>query len=134
MPEHPLIDRLCIEHGWPLLDTPRQVAVATTAPGVHCLFAPGAPGRSPESAGVAAMLPQLRATFAGRFDCAVVGDAMEETLRRAARGTRTPSLLFFRAGELIGAISGLRDTDDYIGRITRILTLSDATEPVGVGA
>ena len=64
--------------------------------------------------------------FQGRFDCAVVGDAIEAEVREATRVLKTPSLIFYRAGEVIGALPKVRDWDEYMARITQILTRSNA--------
>jgi hydrogenase-1 operon protein HyaE len=56
----------------------------------------------------------------------VVGDAIEADLREATRVLKTPSLIFYRAGEVIGAIPKVREWDDYMTRITQILSRSNA--------
>jgi hydrogenase-1 operon protein HyaE len=123
---HPLIDRLSAELGWPRLESHDALAAFTAREGVHVLFVPGDPARNLESADVAVILPELRMAFQGRFDCAVVGDAIEADLREATRVLKTPSLIFYRAGEVIGAIPKVREWDDYMTRITQILSRSNA--------
>ncbi|MBQ0751656.1 MAG: hydrogenase accessory protein [Roseovarius sp.] len=123
---HPLIDRLSAELGWPYLESTGDLTAFTSREGVHVLFVPGDPARNLESADVAVILPELRMAFQGRFDCAVVGDAIEAELREATRVLKTPSLLFYRAGEVIGALPKVRDWDEYMARITQILTRSNA--------
>lgn len=123
---HPLIDRLSAELGWPYLDSAEDLAAFTAREGVHALFVPGDPARNLESADVAVILPELCMAFQGRFDCAVVGDAIEADLREATRVLKTPSLIFYRAGEVIGALPKVRDWDEYMARITQILTRSNA--------
>jgi hydrogenase-1 operon protein HyaE len=121
MDDHPLIARLTDTFGWPRLGDLTQMEAFTRAPGVHVLFVPGDPARNLETADVAVILPELRMAFQGAFDCAVVGDAIEEPVRKAADVFKTPSLLFFREGALIGAIPKVRDWDDYLARIQHIL-------------
>lgn len=121
MPEHPLITRLTDELGWPRICTQDDLEAVTRAPGVHVLFVPGDAARNLETADVAVILPELRMAFQGAFDCAVVDDALEETVRKAAEVFKTPSLLFFREGALIGAIPKVRDWSDYMSRIQHIL-------------
>lgn len=123
---HPLIDRLSHDLGWPCLTDARDLAGFTAREGVHVLFLPGDPVRNLESADVAVILPELKIAFQGRFDCAVVGDAIEAELREATKVFKTPSLIFYRAGAVIGAIPKVRDWDEYMARITQILTRSDA--------
>jgi len=121
MTPHPLIARLTDDFGWPHLDTVAAMEAFTRAPGVHVLFVPGDPARNLETADVAVILPELTMAFQGAFDCAVVGDAIEEAVRKAADVYKTPSLLFFRDGAPIGAIPKVRDWADYLARIQHIL-------------
>jgi hydrogenase-1 operon protein HyaE len=118
---HPLIARLETEFGWPRLATMDEVEAFTAAPGAHCLFVPGDPARNLESADVAVILPELHMTFQRAFDCAVVDDAIEAQLREATGVLKTPSLIFFRDGQLLGGIPKVRDWDDYMARIPQIL-------------
>jgi len=122
---HPLIARLSDELGRPRLTDEAALAAFTQAPGVHVLFVPGDPARNLETADVAVILPELRMAFQGAFDCAVVDDAIEAAVRKAAEVYKTPSLLFFREGRLIGAIPKVRDWADYVDRIQRILAAPD---------
>ena len=78
---HTLIERLVTALGWPLLGDPAALAAHLAAPGTHCLFVPGDAARNLETADAAVILPELRQAFQGRFDCAVVGDAIEARLR-----------------------------------------------------
>ena len=121
MSTHPLIARLTGELGWPLLASTSEMEAFTRRPGVHVLFVPGDPARNLETGDVAVILPELKMVFQGAFDCAVVDDGIEEAVRKAADVFKTPSLLFFREGALIGAIPKVRDWDDYLARIQHIL-------------
>jgi hydrogenase-1 operon protein HyaE len=125
---HPLIDRLTGDLGWPRLASQSDVAEFTRRPGAHVVFIPGDPARNLESADVAVILPELRMAFQGRFDCAVADDAIEEWLRTDTGILKTPSLIFYRDGEMVGAIPKVRDWDDYMARVTRILSVPQAAE------
>ncbi len=125
---HPLISRLNTEFGWPNLKEMTEVVAFTDAPGVHVLFVPGDAKRNLETPDVAVILPELRMAFQGRFDCAVVDDAVEEAVRDAAKVFKTPSLIFYRDGEMIGAIPKVRDWSEYVERITQIMALPVAAE------
>ena len=121
MPDHPLITRLTDEFGWPSLADMAAVEAHVARPGVHVLFVPGDPARHLETADVAVILPELRMAFQGAFDCAVIDDAVEKPVRERAEVYKTPSLIFYRAGALIGAIPKVRDWSDYMARIQHIL-------------
>jgi hydrogenase-1 operon protein HyaE len=125
---HPLIDRLTTEFGWPVLDNENDLAEFTSRPGNHALFVPGDPKRNLESADVAVILPELKIAFQGQFDCAVVADAIETKLREDTRVLKTPSVIFYREGQMIGGIPKVRDWDDYMVRIQQILATPVAAE------
>ena len=125
---HPLIDRLTSELGWPSLTDKQSLDDFTGQDGVHALFVPGDPRRNLETADVAVILPELKQAFQGRFDCAVVGDEIETDLRQDTGILKTPSLIFYRDGQMIGGIPKVRDWDDYMARIAQILAQPVAAE------
>ncbi|MFZ7092738.1 hydrogenase accessory protein [Primorskyibacter sp. 2E233] len=120
---HPLIDRLTAEMGWPRLDSQDALKAFVAGPGAHALFVPGDPKRNLESADVAVILPELKQAFQGRFDCAVVTEAIETRLREDTGVLKTPSLIFFKDGAFLAGIPKVRDWDDYMLRIAQILAL-----------
>lgn len=125
---HPLIQRLTDEMQYPLLDNMEAVEEYVARDGCHCLFVPGDPKRNLETADAAVILPELRMTFQHVFDCAVIDDAIESTVRQTFRALKTPGLLFFqgREGQFrhLGSVEKVRDWDDYVGRLTHILGLA----------
>ncbi len=125
---HPLITRLTSEFDYPNLTTMGEVAAFTEAPGLHVIFVPGDIKRNLETPDVAVILPELRQAFQGRFDCAVADDAVEAELRATTEVHKTPSLIFFRDGKVIGGIPKVRDWSEYIERITQIIALPMAAE------
>lgn len=125
---HPLITRLISDFGYPYLSTMADVTRFVEAPGVHVIFVPGDVSRNLETPDVAVILPELRQAFQGRFDCAVVGDAIEGEVREAAKIFKTPSLIFYRDGVVIAGIPKVRDWSEYVERITQILSLPVAAE------
>ncbi len=119
---HPLIDRLTSALGWPHLTEAAARDAYLAQDGVHVLFIPGDPKRNLETADVAVILPELRQAFQNAFDCAVVGDEIETETRELTEVYKTPSLIFFRDGQQIGALPRVRDWSDYMARITHILS------------
>ncbi len=117
----PLIDRLTDELKWPLLNSMVDLDAFASAPGDHCLFVPGNPQKNLESNDAAVVLPELVLAFQGRFDCAVVGDEIEEEVRVRFDTWPTPSLIFMRDGDVLDAIPRVRDWTDYLNRIQLIL-------------
>lgn len=126
--KHPLIRRLVDELGWPLLASMEEVGDFTSPSGVHVLFVPGDPQRNLETPDVAVILPELQLAFQGRFDCAVIDDAVDEAVREATGVFKTPSLIFFRDGKQIGALPKVRDWSEYMERISQVLDLPLAAE------
>ena len=125
---HPLIARLTDEMSWPALDDWPALDSYTAQPGTHALFVPGDPKRNLETADVAVILPEIKQAFQGRFDCAVVGDDIEQKVREETKVLKTPSLIFYREGQMIGGIPRVRDWDEYMARITQILAQSATCE------
>ncbi len=121
---HPLISRLTTEIGWPSLSHIGDVTEFTGRQGVHCLFVPGDPAKNLETTDAAVILPEIVQAFQGRFDCAVVEEAIDYQVREAAGVFKTPLLIFFRDGAQIGTIPKVRDWDDYLGRVAHILSLT----------
>lgn len=123
---HPLLTRLTADFSWPHLETPDALARHLARPGLHCLFIPGDPARNLETVDAAVILPELRQTFQGRFDCALVGNAIEASLRETTRVLKTPSFLFYDGDSFLGGIAKIRDWDDYLARIPQILSQTPA--------
>ena len=119
---HPLIRRLETEFGYPRLTSAHDLAEFTRRPGAHCLFVPGDARRNLETTDAAVVLPELRQAFQGAFDCAVVDDLVEASLREETRALKTPGFLFYRDGAYLGGIEKIRDWSDYIARIQFLLT------------
>jgi len=120
---HPLIDRLTSEFGYPVLNTNHDLTEYTRGEGVHCVFITGDPVRNLETTDVAVVLPELKMTFQGAFDCAVVATEFEDAAKEAAGVFKTPALVFYREGVVLGSIPKVRDWDDYMSRIPQILAL-----------
>lgn len=118
---HPLVDRLTVNLGWPLMKTEDEVFRFIARPGVHVLFVPGDWRRNLETADVAVILPELHDAFQGQFDCAVVGEAMEAGVKESSGVYKMPSIILYRDGACLGGIAKVRDWDDYVMRISRFL-------------
>jgi hydrogenase-1 operon protein HyaE len=123
---HPLLTRLEVEFNWPRLHSLSDLAEFVNRPGAHCLFVPGDPARNLETADAAVILPELRMVFQHAFDCALVDDAIEATVRETHKALKAPGFLFFHTGRYLGAVEKIRDWDDYMTRITHILGLAAA--------
>ncbi len=122
----PLVTRLTEDLNWPRLSSAADLAAYLDRPGAHCLFVPGDPARNLETGDAAVILPELRMTFQHAFDCAVVDDAIDAEVRETYKALKTPAFIFLRDGVCLGSIQKVRDWDDYLGRITQILSVEAA--------
>jgi hydrogenase-1 operon protein HyaE len=117
---HPLVERLIGEHGVPEVEV-ADVDAFLAAPGDAVLFFTEDPRQYPESADVAVILPELTRVFDGRFRAAVVARAAERSLQKRFGFARWPALVFLRGGEIVGAITGMHDWDDFVGKVATLL-------------
>lgn len=125
---HPLVTRLSEELGWPRFADMASLTEWVERPGAHVLFLPGVQRWNLEGPDVAVILPELAIAFQRQFDCAVVGDEIEEAVREKTQIFKTPSLIIYRDGECVGGIPKVRDWDDYITRMTHFLSAPIAAE------
>lgn len=121
--DHPLVARLISDHAMPLLATEAALDAFISAPGAHCVFLPGADRPNPETPDVAVILPELAQAFQGAFDCAVAGAGAEPAARAAAEVHKTPNLVFYRDGQVLGCLPRVRDWSDYMASIPRLLAV-----------
>lgn len=128
---HPLISRLSTDCGWPHLTSLAAVAAFVQAPGVHCLFVPGNPEKNLESSDAAVILPELHKAFQDRFDCAVVDESIDSAVQDVVGVSKTPLLIFYREGAQIGTIPKVRAWDDYLARVSHILSHGPEGETEG---
>lgn len=119
MPRTPL-DRLVNHLQHPPLDVAAHDAFVAK-PGDSVLFFTEDPKRFPESNDVAVILPELMKAFPERFRAAVVAREAEKTLQKRYGFTTWPSLVFLRAGRYLGAISGVRNWDEFVQETALIL-------------
>jgi hydrogenase-1 operon protein HyaE len=83
--------------------------------------------RNLETTDVAVILPELRAGLSGRVRLRRGRDAIEADTREGAGVYKTPSLIFYRDGQQIGAIPKVRDWSDYMPGSPQILAARTET-------
>lgn len=129
---HPLIARLGERHGYPEV-TPQTLDAFRAQPGDGVLFFPGDPVKHPETLDVAAILPELLARFDGRLRAGVVMPWNGPALQPRFGFQRWPALVFVRGGEYVGAIGGVRNWNEYLEEIGRLLAAPPSRPPsIGV--
>jgi hydrogenase-1 operon protein HyaE len=127
----PLIDALIERHGLPLVD---EIGLdAFVADRTHSLlFLVGDPVKYPEALDVAVILPELIKAFAGRFQAAVIAPESEQALQARFGFSRWPALVLLRGDAYVGAITRVRNWDEYLFELSRLLD-TEPSRPPGVG-
>ena len=102
-------------------------------PGRHnLLFLAGDPVKYPEALDVAVVLPQLLRSFRGRFAAGLVAAESERELHARYGCTRWPALVLLRGDAYVGSIERMRDWDDYLAELNRLLATRPQRAP-GLG-
>ena len=128
---HPLIERLLIEYGYP------EVALANhdtfvASEGMNVLFFPGDVSTVKDATDVAVVLPELVSAFDGQLRPGVVTDVFGDSvaLKQRYGFSHYPTLVFARSGQYVGTISRIQDWSEYLQRIDQLF-LADAKRPPG---
>lgn len=122
---HPLVRRLIDERAYPYLAAPEE-AVHLDARD-HLLFLPAHGKAHLESPDIAVVLPELVKALGGeeQLGAAVAGPATEAALVEAMK-LALPAIVVLRAGSPVGAISRMRDWDEYLERLGALLAAPSA--------
>lgn len=130
---HVLIDRLITELGYPevSLDSHDEFVAA---PGLNVLFFPGDPKTVKDATDVAVVLPELVGAFAGQLNAGVVTDTFGDgkSLKHKYGFTHYPALVFVREGGYVGAISRIRNWQEYLTTINELL-VAEPRRPPSIG-
>lgn len=119
-----LIAALTHRHGLPTVDADSLdafLAPAASEPAHAILFFSGDPEQRGDSGDVAVVLPELLATFAGRFRAAVVARDAETTLKARCRVDVFPSLVVLRGATILDVLPRIRDWSEYLDRLDAAL-------------
>ncbi len=129
---HPLLAQLVTRHG----------AVEVTAaageafcdgPGARLLVFTEDPSRYRETLDLAVIVPELARAFRDRFAVGVLYPDAARALQPRFGFRRWPALVLLRDGEYVGAIDGLRNWDEYLDEISRLLDATPTRPPtIGV--
>jgi hydrogenase-1 operon protein HyaE len=128
---HPLIERLCAETGAPLLDAASFDAWAQ-APGRALVVFTEDPNQYRETLDLAVIVPELALAFAGRFRAGVLLQVAGRAIAQRYGFKRWPAVVMLVDGQYVGAIDGLRDWQDYLDDMQRLLE-APATRPPTIG-
>jgi len=130
---HPLIAQLFERHGCAEVDAASFAAFAAQ-PGHALLFFTEDPVRYRETLDLAVIAPQLAQAFPGRFRTGVLLPAAARELAPRYGFRRWPAFVLLRDGGYVGAIDGIRNWDDYVLELARLLELEPRDPPAAGGA
>ncbi|MBS1181660.1 MAG: hydrogenase expression protein HyaE [Proteobacteria bacterium] len=119
-----LIAALASRHGLPTVDAEGLDAFLTpvaSEPDHALLFFTGDPDQRSDSGDVAVVLPELLATFPGRFRAAVVARSAEAAVKARCHVEVLPSLVVLREQTVIDVLPRIRDWGEYLDRLAAAL-------------
>jgi hydrogenase-1 operon protein HyaE len=128
---HPLVAQLFAKHRFAEVDAAGFDAFAGRAGHTLLLFTED-PLRIRETLDLAVIVPEIARAFAGRFAVGVLLPAAARQLHARYGFRRWPALVMLRDGRYAGAIDGLRNWDEYVQEIARLLD-APATRPPVIG-
>ncbi|HWK85866.1 MAG TPA: hydrogenase [Caldimonas sp.] len=129
---HPLLVRLVRDTGAAILDVDSFDAWAGQPGAAMVVFAED-PERYKETLDLAVIVPELQACRAGRFRVALLPPAASRALASRYGFARWPAFVMLRDGRYLGAVDGIRDWDEYIAELDRLLAAAPSRPPtVGI--
>lgn len=128
---HPLIDQLFSKHGCTEVDAGSLDSFSRQSGHTLLLFTED-PMRVRETLDLAVIAPELSRAFPGRFRVGVLLPEAARPLHARYGFRRWPALVMLRDGDYVGAIDGLRNWDEYLQEVDRLLSAAP-TRPPTVG-
>jgi hydrogenase-1 operon protein HyaE len=125
---HPLLERLIGQLGAPTLDAANFDAW-TEQPGAALLVFTEDPVMYRETLDLAVIVPELAQALPGRFRTGVLLPAAARAIAPRYGFRRWPALVLLKDGRYVGAIDGLRDWQDYLDELTRLLAAEPTRAP-----
>jgi len=129
---YPLIAQLFLRHGYTEVQAGNFEAFAQRAGQTLLLFTED-PIRYRETLDLAVIVPEIERTFAGSFAVGVLLPEAARAFQPRYGFGRWPAFVLLRDGQYVGAIDGLRNWDEYVGEVARLLTAPPTRAPtVGI--
>ena len=129
---YPLIAQLFTKHGFAEVGA-ESLAAFTQAPGHALLLFTEDPFRIKETLDLAVIVPEIARAFAPRLAVGVLlpEAARELCVRYGFR--RWPAFVILADGKYVGAVDGLRNWDEYMTEVARLLEAAPTRAPtVGI--
>ncbi len=128
---HPLLARMMTVLGVPALDA-ADFDAWVAQPGHALLVFSEDPVLYRETLDLAVIVPEIARAFPGRFRVGLLLQAPARALAPRYGFRRWPALVMLRDGRYVGAIDGLRDWQEYLDEVARLLE-AEPTRPPTVG-
>jgi hydrogenase-1 operon protein HyaE len=125
---HPLIVQLFGKHGCTEVETENIDAFVQQAGHTLLVFTED-PLRVRETLDLAVIVPELARAFPGRFRVGVLLPVAARALQARYGFRRWPALVMLRDGAHVGAVDGLRNWDEYLQEIARLLDAAPTRPP-----
>ena len=126
--EYPLIAQLFSKHHFAEV-TPHNFTAWTDVPGRSLLLFLEDPVRFKETLDLAVIAPELARAFPGRFTVGVLLPDAARDLAVRFGFRRWPAIVVLADGKYVGAIDGLRNWDEYLTELSRLLDAPPARPP-----
>ena len=129
---HPLLAQLFSRHGYENVSA--ESIEAFLQPAGHALLVfTEDPLRVRETLDLAVIVPELASAFAGRFRVGVLLPAAARELQPRYGVRRWPAFVVLRDGVYVGGVEGLRNWDEYVSELARLLEAEPTRAPtIGV--
>lgn len=128
---HPIFRRLFDQLGYPEL-TEANFDAFIQQPGHSLLLFTEDPVRFKETLDIAVIAPEIASAFQNVFRVGVLLPAAARALHARYGFMRWPAIVLLRDGKYLGAIDGLRNWDEYIAEVARLLQ-SEPSRPPSIG-
>ncbi len=128
---HPLIEQLFTRHGCVHVDAETLDAFAAV-PGHAMLVFTEDPVRYKETLDLAVIAPEVAKAFPGAFRIGVLLPPDSRKVATRYGFARWPALVLLKDGQYVGAIDGLRNWDEYLEDMQRLLA-AEPTRPPSIG-
>jgi hydrogenase-1 operon protein HyaE len=127
-PAHPLLAQLLTRHGFTEI-TAANIDAYIEQPGHAMLVFTEDPVRVRETLDIAVIVPELVRAFPGRFRVGVLMPESARPLQARYGFRRWPALVVLSDGKHVGAIEGLRDWDEFLKELARLLETAPKRPP-----
>jgi len=127
----PLIAQLFAKHAFTEVCAD-NFAAFTGAQGHVLLLFTEDPFRIKETLDLAVIVPEIARAFPGRFAVGVLLPEAARALQPRYGFRRWPAVVMLKDGQYVGAIDGLRNWDEYLEDVARLLAAAP-TRPPAVG-